>query len=45
MTIRERIRQLLQIRHIVECNGSDWSLAHVDEELEMIYHESEWNGD
>ncbi len=40
---KQKKQLLYQIRHIVECNGSDEVLERVDYDLESLYRRKVWN--
>ena len=40
---KQKKQLLYQIRHIVECNGSDDVLERVDYDLESLYRRKGWN--
>ena len=45
MSIGDKLRQLIMVRHIVEANGSEKVLARVDYDIDMLIHKLHWNGD
>jgi hypothetical protein len=43
MDSKQKVRLLHQVRHIVECNGSDEVLERVDYDLDTIFRKKKWN--
>ncbi len=43
MDSKQKVKLLYQVRHIVECNGSDDVLKRVDYDLDLIFHRKKWN--
>ena len=39
----QKIKLLHQVRHIVECNGSEDVLKRVDYDLDFLFNSKKWN--
>ena len=40
---KQKIKLLHQVRHIVECNGSEDVLKRVDYDLDSLFYRKKWN--
>jgi hypothetical protein len=40
---KQKIKLLHQVRHIVECNGSEDVLKRVDYDLDFLFQRKKWN--